>query len=436
MRSSGKPANAPAHLRTSHIVGVALGNAFEFYDFVTYSFFAIYIGRTFFPSADPATSLLASLATFGAGFLTRPIGALVIGRLADRVGRKPMMLLTFALIGTAMSGIALTPSYAAIGIAAPILVVFFRLLQGFALGGEVGPSTAFLAEAAPPTRRGLYVSFQFMSADAAALAAGLIGFALSSLLDDSEMTRFGWRLAFLFGALIIPVGLVLRRSLVETLDRSTGQSVAAPPAAQYRRIAILGLLALMALTIASYILDYMTTYAIATLHMPANLAFGATIMLGLSGVLFDPVGGWLSDRFGRKPVMLIPWTILLIAIMPAFWLLSRYPTAPMLYGAVFLLYVPQAIASSSVLVGLTESLPARVRSGSLAIIYALAISVFGGSAQFIVSWMTVRFASPLAPAWYLSVAAVVGLIAMLLMRESAPVRGGLRPLADNRPDRR
>src|SRR5882724_217124 len=158
-----------------HVAAVTLGNALEFYDFTTYGFFAIYIGRTFFPSSTPGTSLLLSLATFGAGFLTRPVGAMVIGPLGDRIGRKPAMLFSFALMGLSMIGMALTPSYARIGVAAPILIVLFRLLQGFALGGEVGPTTAFLLEVAPPERRGFYTGFQSWTQDLSILISGLVG---------------------------------------------------------------------------------------------------------------------------------------------------------------------------------------------------------------------------------------------------------------------
>src|SRR6185369_3037028 len=165
--------NAPAtqRLPARQVLAVVAGNAIEFYDFVTYAFFAAQIGRTFFPSNTPGTSLLASLATFGAGFLTRPLGALLIGRYADRAGRKPAMLLSFWLMGIAVVGLPLVPGYAAIGVAAPLLVIGFRLLQGFALGGEVGPNTAFLMEVAPPLRRGFYVSMQATSADFAVMVA-------------------------------------------------------------------------------------------------------------------------------------------------------------------------------------------------------------------------------------------------------------------------
>lgn len=200
------------------MVAVALGNALEFYDFITYAFFAAQIGRTFFPSDRPGVSLLASLATFVAGFLTRPLGAWVIGRIGDRRGRKSAMLLSFGLIGVAVIGLPLTPSYAAIGLWAPALVVGFRLLQGFALGGEVGPSTAFLMEAAPLMHRGFYISMQAMSADAAVLVAGLVGVLLAHWLSPAALDAWGWRLALGLGAVIVPFGWLMRRNLVETLD--------------------------------------------------------------------------------------------------------------------------------------------------------------------------------------------------------------------------
>src|SRR6185369_7837444 len=209
--------NAPAtqRLPVRQVLAVVAGNAIEFYDFVTYAFFAAQIGRTFFPSESPGASLLASLATFGAGFLTRPLGALVIGRYADRAGRKPAMLWSFWLMGIAVIGMPLVPAYSTIGVAAPLLVIAFRLLQGFALGGEVGPNTAFLMEAAPPRRRGFYVSMQATSADFAVLIAGLVGVALASFLDSAQLDAWGWRVALIPGAVIVPFGLYLRRSLLE-----------------------------------------------------------------------------------------------------------------------------------------------------------------------------------------------------------------------------
>ncbi len=402
------------------IAAVALGNALEFFDFLSYAFFAVYIGRTFFPSQDSTTSLLASLATFGAGFLTRPIGAVVLGRLGDRIGRKPTMIFSFAAMGLSMLGIAATPSYAVIGLAAPTLVIFFRLLQGFALGGEVGSSTSFLVEAAPTHRRGLFVSLQRFGQDVGVLAAGLIGFALSSSLTDAQLTSWGWRLIFVFGALTVPLGLALRRSLPETLERC--DDVSTVPLRAYARLAVLGILILASLSMATYTLNYLTTYAIGTLSMPASVAFGAPIVLGLVGMLCDPIGGWLSDRFGRKPVMIVPWTILLVAIFPAFEALNHYRTPAALWMVAGFLQMLTATAATALIVIVAEALPHRVRCAGLAVIYAVAVSIFGGSTQFVVTWLISITDNPLAPAWYLIAAGVVSLGAMMLIAETAPAK--------------
>ncbi len=426
--TSAAPPNAIAGgLRPRQVAAVAVGNALEFYDFVTYAFFAVQIGRTFFPSHAPGVSLLASLATFGAGFLTRPLGAFVIGRMGDRRGRKPAMLLSFGLIGIAVTGLALTPSYARIGTPAPVLAVGLRMLQGFALGGEVGPSTAFLIEAAPPLRRGLYTALQAMSADLAVLAAGLVGVLLSSLMDAAALDAWGWRIALLLGAAIVPFGLMLRRSLDETLHRA--EPVAAQPRAGLARIVLPGLAMLAGATTTNYILDYLTTYAATALAMPARLAFGATVVVGSCSVLCDPLGGWLSDRFGRKPVLILPSCVLLIAVFPCFWLLGTARSPLALYGAAALLASSSNLSNVSVTVVIAESLPKDARSGGLGMIYACAISLFGGSTQFMVAWLIGVTGNPLAAAWYMIGGVVLGLVAMLRLRETAPVRVGIGPPA-------
>lgn len=399
-----------------------MGNGLEFYDFVTYAFFAAQIGRTFFPSSTPGLSLLSSLATFGVGFLTRPLGAIVIGRFGDRAGRKPAMMLSLCLIGVAVTGLALTPSYASIGTLAPVLVIVFRLLQGFALGGEVGPSTAFLMEAAPPARRGLYVSLQATSADTAALMAGLVGMTLASTLDAAQLDAWGWRVAQLLGVCIIPFAFVLRRTLHETLTAPTVKDAGDVGATSYARVFLLGLMMLSAATTNNYVLEYMTTYASSNLGMPAAISFGATAAIGASGLVCDTLGGWLSDRFGRKPVMIIPWVLLIVAIYPSFWLLERLRTGMALLTVSAVLNGILTLSSATIIVAVTESLPKRIRSGSIALIYALAISVFGGSTQFLVAWIIHATGNPLAPAWYMLGAVTIGLIAMVRLPETAPGR--------------
>jgi MFS transporter, MHS family, citrate/tricarballylate:H+ symporter len=407
------------------VFAVAVGNAIEFYDFVTYAFFAAQIGRAFFPSNAPSTSLLASLATFGAGFLTRPLGAWVLGRLGDRVGRKPAMLISFGLIGVGVIGLPLVPSYASIGMAAPALAIVFRLIQGFALGGEVGPSTAFMMEAAPPLRRGLYISFQAMSADAAVMVAGVVGVTLAGTLSPAALDAWGWRVALLAGAVIVPFGLLLRRTLAETLQPKAPDAPA-PRFRDYGRNAAVGFVLLATATTTNYLLSYMTTYAGSTLGMPAKVALGATAVVGLSGVVCDPLGGWLSDRFGRKPIMIIPWLFLAVAVFPCFMLLEHARNGITLYATCAVLACSQTLSTSTSLVAITESLPHRVRSGALSLLYAASISVFGGSTQFIVAWFTRLTGSPLTPAWYMIGGVGVGLIALCLMPETAPIKTGLR----------
>jgi MFS family permease len=430
----GSPARPRIPLR--HVIAVFVGNGLEFYDFLTFSYFAVYISRTFFPGGNPSTALLATLATFGAGFLTRPIGAIVIGGMGDRIGRKPAMVFSFTLMGIAIVGLALTPSYATIGPAAPVMVILFRLVQGFALGGEVGPTTAYMAEAAPPHRRGLYLSMQYATQDCAVLMAGLVGTFLAAYLSAQQLQDWGWRLAMLLGAVIVPFGIMVRRSLPETLERQSaapGDPAGAPIVATaalplrvrmrpYLPIIVLGLMMLTAGTIGSYTLGYMTTYALDTLHLPASISFTLIIINGAFSVVGEAFSGWLSDKVGRKPVMIIPGVMLLLAILPCFWVIDHARSVWALYGAESVMSILAAISAVPVIVTITETLPAHIRSGAVATIYAFAISIFGGSTQFVLKLLIDRTGNPLAPAYYWTGAAMVGLIAMILVAESAPVR--------------
>jgi len=407
-----------------HVIAVYIGNGLEFYDFLTFAFFAVYIAPNFFPGSNPSTALLKTLATFGAGFLTRPVGAIVIGGLGDRMGRKPAMVLSFTLMGVAIVGLALTPPFAKIGVFAPALVLFFRLLQGFALGGEVGPTTAYMAEAAPTHRRGLYLSMQYATQDGAVLIAGIIATFLAAKLSTEQLSAWGWRVAMLIGATAVPFGLWVRQTLPETFAR--GPAPPLPPAEPRRnphlRIVVLGLMMLTAGTIGSYTLNYMTTYAIDTLGLPATIGFGLLILNGAVSIIFETTSGFLSDKFGRKPVMLVPAVLLVCSILPCFWVISHHASITALYGAEAVMVAFASLASVPVIVTITESLPPEIRSGAVATIYAFAISIFGGSTQFVIKLLLTSTQNPLAPAYYWTGAALMGLVAMSLVKESAPAK--------------
>lgn len=422
-RDEGDAPPLQTGVNRGQIAAAVVGNGLEFYDFTTYTLFATQIGRTFFPFHTLFENLMLSLLTFAVGFVGRPVGAVVIGAFGDRAGRRPAMLLSFTLMGLGLLGLVLTPSYAAIGPAAPALLVFCRIVQGFALGGEVGPTTAFLIEAAPPNRRGLIGAWQSGSQAIASLIGATVGLLLSQILSAAQVESFGWRIAFALGAVVLPFGLFLRRGLPETLHRPE-VALQIHPAAQgpfsHARPILLGLGMIMSFTTSTYVLLYMTTYASQTLHMSPTASFGASVANGLCGVTFALLGGALSDRFGRKPVMITARALFLLATFPAFVLMVRNHDAVTLIVCVGVI---SALSSTSVgvaIVALTESLRKDVRSTGLAIVYAVGVAVFGGLAQPYVTWLIKATGSPLAPAWYMMAAAGVGIVAMALMKESRP----------------
>jgi MHS family citrate/tricarballylate:H+ symporter-like MFS transporter len=395
---------------------IAAGNGLEFYDFLSFSIFATQIAKAFFPSRDASTGLLLTLAVFGIGFLARPLGGFLMGRMADVYGRRPAMLWSFALMGIAMAGIALTPTYAAIGVAAPICVVFFRLLQGFAVGGEVGPSSAFLLESAPVARRGLYMSFQFSSQQAAILLAGMVGLGLTELMGADALSLWGWRLAFLLGSLITPFGLVMRSRLPETLVPN-GEPVAGKG---QLGLVLLGLVVFGGATIATYTLSYMTIFARHTLGLTEVTAFTITAVSGVCGTVFMVIGGIVSDHFGRKPTMTVGMSMLMITAPICFVLIIALRLPLLLYICVGLMASLLGILTPSAMLAVAENLPSSLRAGSIGTIYAIAISLFGGTAQFAVAWLTSFTGSPLAPALYMTLALFLALLASLPIRETVP----------------
>ncbi len=418
------PSPADEGLTRRAVLGATIGNMLEFYDFGTYSFFAIQIGQAFFPATDQFASLMLSLGTFGAGFVTRPIGSIVLGSYSDRVGRRPAMTASFAMMSVAVLLLAITPSYETIGFAAPLLAIFARLLQGFALGGEVGPTTAYLMEAAPAKARGLAVSFQPASQQVAATAGALVGEILTLTMTSEALNAYGWRIALLLGAVTLPFGLWLRSVLPETFLRPEApvlvtRPVRRSPAA--RRIMSLGFVILASCTITTYVTGYMTTYALNTLHVSAPLAFGATLISNMAGIAAALLGGLLADRAGRRRIMIWPQAAALLMIYPVFLWIAESRSAFALLGGLGTLTLIGTVPYSAFYVSMAESLPRNIRGGAFGTTYAFAIGIFGGTAQLVVTWLIYLTGSALAPAWYMLFASAAGLFAMVMMPETAPL---------------
>jgi MFS family permease len=421
-----------AGLLTARSVAAAvIGNALEFYDFVVYTFFAIQIGHVFFPAHSAYLSLMASLGTFGVGFVMRPIGGILIGRYADRVGRKPAMQLCLVLMGIGILGVAAVPSYAAIGVAAPLLIVVARMAQGFALGGQVGSTTAFLLEAAPASQRGYYAGWQTASQYCAMLTGGIVGTVLSIFMSSAELDAYGWRIAFALGGLALPFGLFLLRGVTETLHLPEGASPVLRPERsmalwlEHRRIILLGLVVLASATIFTYVTNYMTTYAEHVLHLSVSQAFVATLAGGVSGIAGALFGAWLSDRIGRWPVLVWPRLLFILLVWPLYaWMAAERSLGAVLVATVVLITLG-SVSFGPFSAAMTESLPKHMRGTGYGTIYAISIAIFGGSAQLIVTWLIHKTGSPLAPAWYLIVSGLVGLFAVVLMPETAPARAAI-----------
>jgi MFS family permease len=424
-------------LKRRHIAAVTIGNVLEFYDFLIYSFFSIQIGHAFFPTESAYGSLMLSLATFGAGFVTRPIGAIVIGNFSDRVGRRPAMMLCFLLIGISIVGMALIPSYATIGIAAPILAVTARMVQGFSLGGETGSNTAYLLEAADSHRRGAIVAWQGASQRVALILGGMIGALLTTVLSPAALEAYGWRIAFLLGAVVVPFGFWLRTNIPETLHSPEISAVGPVSnssrlglARAHKRVFVLGLIVLAAGTIGTYISAYVVTFAQATLHMSARAGYlaqtGGSVFAASAALL----GGWLSDRYGRRPINVWGSRVLLLAIYPIFaWIVATRSEYTLIAG-MCALGGASAFFYGSFFASLAESLPKSIRGSGFGIVYAVAITLFGGTTQLVITWLIHVTGSAMAPAWYWMGAAALAQIALMLMAESAPARTTLlRPVS-------
>lgn len=405
------------------IAATSIGNALEWFDILVYGYFAAYIAGAFFPTGDPATSLLLTLGTFSVSFLARPVGALVLGAYADRVGRKASMLVSLVLMTGATLAIAVVPTYASIGVLAPAVVLVARLVQGFSAGGEFGSSTAFLVEHAPH-RRGFVGSWQLASQGFSTLLASLFGAALTAGMDPASLHDWGWRVPFAFGVLVGPVGFYIRRHLDEPAHVARAAGVVSPTrevlARQKGRV-LLAIGCLAVSTAVNYMLLYMPTYAVKTLHMPPTTGFVATLGAGVILTVLTPFSGMLSDRFGRTGLMLGSGGLILLALYPSFVLLNAHPTAPVIIAVVLGLATLKSIYFGPLPALMAELFPTETRATGLALSYNLGVTLFGGLGPVVMAWLG-GVVGDLAPAFWLSAIACLSLVALTLVRSRTTLR--------------
>ena len=409
--------------RTRQIVAAVIGNALEWYDFVVYGFLTVIIARLFFPGQSEYASLLLAMATFGVGFFMRPVGAIVLGVYADRKGRKAALQLIIGLMTLSMAMIAFAPPYAAIGVAAPLLILLARLLQGFATGGEFASATSFLVESAPSHRRGFYGSLQMVGQSLAALCGAVAGTLITRGLAPEQIDSWGWRLPFLFGLIIGPVGLYIRRYLEETeaFLESRARPVTNPlrtvVAQNGRGLAVTFGLVICG-TISYYVvLVYMPTFAKTQLGIPLTDAFVAQVIGLVCLTVAIPLCGALSDRIGRKPVLMAATIAYFVLLYPMFDWVQSSPSFDRLAIMQGILCSLVGVFLGPISTAIAEQFPTGVRSTGLAIAYNFAVMLFGGFAQFIVTWLIRETGSTLAPAYYVMFGAVVGFIASIFLVE-------------------
>ena len=407
--------------RIHAVARVSSGNFLEMYDFMVFGYYAAAIGRAFFPSGNAYTSLMLSLMTFGAGFLMRPLGALVLGAYTDKHGRRAGLMLTLTLMSIGIVTIAWTPGYATIGLLAPLLVLAGRLLQGFSAGMELGGVSVYLSEIATPGNKGFYVSWQSASQQAAVMFAALVGVMLTSTLTPAAMASWGWRVPLILGCAIIPFLFRLRRSLEET-DEFLARS-RRPPASEVLRslvtnwpLILVGTLMVTMTTVSFYMITaYTPTFGSAVLHLTSGDSLIVTLCVGASNLMWLPISGALSDRIGRRP-LLVGCTLLMIATAyPAMLWLVDEPTFWKLLAVELWFSFLYGSYNGATIVALTEIIPVQVRTTGFSLAYSLATAMFGGLTPLLSTWLIEASGDKAAPGYWLAGAGAISLVATYLV---------------------
>lgn len=416
--------------RAVAILRVTSGNFLEQFDFFLFGFYATYIAHTFFPSESEFASLMMTFAVFGAGFLMRPIGAIVLGAWIDKVGRRRGLILTLSIMATGTFLIVLVPGYSAIGLWAPALVLAGRLLQGFSAGAELGGVSVYLAEIATPGHKGFYTSWQSGSQQVSIMVAALLGFILNQAMDESALRDWGWRIPFLVGCLIVPFIFALRRSLAETEEfekrahhlplRQAVQTLGAN-----WRVVLAGMLMVAMTTTTFYLITvYAPTFGKKVLLLSASDSLLVTLLVAVSNFIWLPVGGALSDRIGRKPVLVAMTLLGIVTTWPALSMLAGAPGFGMMLGVLLWLSFIYGVYNGAMIPALTEIMPPQVRVAGFSLAYSLATALFGGFTPAMSTALIEYTGDKAAPGYWMSFAAACALLATLYLYRRAS--GGSR----------
>jgi MFS family permease len=400
---------------------VASGNFLEMYDFMIFGYFSAAIGRAYFPASSEFASLMFSMTTFAVGFMVRPLGAIFLGAYIDHIGRRKGLLLTLALMSVGTLTIALVPGYETIGLFAPIVVVLGRLCQGFSAGVELGGVSVYLSEMATPGHKGFYVSWQSGSQQVAVVFAGVLGYALSNLMPPDQLQAWGWRIPLIVGCLIIPFIYMIRRTLQETEEFAARKHHPTPSEIYasmliHWRIVVTGVALVLMTTVSFYtITAYTPTFGKNILKLSQSDALLVTLCVGLSNLIWLPLMGSLSDRVGRRPLLLIFAGIAVLTAYPAMaWLVDQPSFVKLLMVELWLSFI-YAGYNGAMVVHLTEIVPVAVRTAGFSLAYSLATTI-GGSTPAIVTYLIHETGNRAIPGAWLSVAAVIAFFSAWITR--------------------
>ena len=401
------------------IVAATIGNVLEWFDFLVYGFFAVYIAEVFFPAHDPTVSLLITFGTFGLSYVARPLGAIIVGTYTDRAGRKAGLTLSIGLMMIGTVVMVITPGYATIGIAAPIIIMAARILQGFSVGGEFGSAVAFLVEHGGE-RKGFSASWQWATTGIVSIIVALFGLALTTTLTHEQLIDWGWRVPYVFGLLVGPAGLYIRARVAETPEFLSAEKPAQIPISDLlRRQPVSVLLALGAAIVSNssyYLLLYVPTYGVKTLHLPAYTGFAATLVGGIMLATFAVVAGHWSDKIKpRARIMLITAWLFALTAYPCFWLMDKYPSLASCMFAVGFLNLIKGGYSGVLPSVLCEQFPVETRAVGVAFAFSVSVTIFGGFAPFFATWLIAQTGDPLSPSYYLMATALMSVAALMVI---------------------